>query len=82
MVAVEILLWLLPTVVVTVLAMAWVGWLGRERPTLPEQSEAAQRAAQERFAAAITRPHPHRTPLRNRHRERSTGVAVRIDRSA
>ncbi|HET7682238.1 MAG TPA: hypothetical protein VFK34_01065 [Marmoricola sp.] len=78
----EILLWLLPSVVVTIVVMLWVGRLGRERPALPDRSEAAQQAAQERFAAAITRPHPHRVPVRSRQRERSTGVAVRVDRSA
>ena len=28
----EILLWLAPAAVVTVLAMCWAGWAGRERP--------------------------------------------------
>jgi hypothetical protein len=79
---VEILLWLVPSAVVTLVAMAWVAWVGRERHALPDRSEAAQQAAQERFAAAITRPHPHRVATRGRQRERSTGVAVRVDRSA
>lgn len=75
-------MWLVPAAVMTLGAMLWVGWVGRERPALPDRSEAAQRAAQERFAAAITRPHPHRTPGRSRQRERSTGVAIRVDKSA
>jgi HAMP domain-containing protein len=79
---VEILLWLVPAAVATVAAMLWVSWLGRERPALPDRSEAAQKAARERFAAAITRPHPHGAPVRARQRERSTGVAIRVDKSA
>jgi hypothetical protein len=68
---VEILLWLLPAALATCAAMAWVGWVGRERPER-ERSEAEQ----ERFARAIMRPIPeeHRRP---RQRERSTGVAQR-----
>ena len=67
----EILLWLLPSVVVTCAAMAWVGWVGRERPER-ERSEADL----ERLARAVMRPIPeeHR---RTRQRERSTGVAQR-----
>ena len=76
----QILLWLVPSVVVTLVAMAWIAWVGRERPALPERSESAQQAARERFAAAITRPNPHGSTHRSRPRERSTGVAVRIDR--
>jgi hypothetical protein len=69
---VEILLWLLPTVVVTCAAMAWVSWIGRERP-----ERARSEAEQERFAQAIMRPIPDER--RPRQRERSTGVAVRRD---
>jgi len=69
----EILLWLLPAAVATCAAMAWVSWIGRERP---ERERSA--AEQERFARAIMRPIPdeHRRP---RQRERSTGVAQRRD---
>ena len=67
----EILLWLLPSVVVTCAAMAWVSWVGRDRPER-ERSEAEQ----ERFAEAIMRPLPGERP-RPRQREHSTGVAVR-----
>ncbi|MGY2875896.1 hypothetical protein ACVW00_003086 [Marmoricola sp. URHA0025 HA25] len=68
---VEILLWLLPAVVTTCAAMAWVGWVGRERPER-ERSDAEL----ERLARAVMRPIPdeHRRP---RQRERSTGVAQR-----
>ncbi len=37
-----ILLWLLPAVVVTVLAALWVSWRGRERPEMSRE-EAARR---------------------------------------
>lgn len=68
---VEILLWLLPSVVVTGAAMAWVSWVGRERP---ERERSA--AEQERFAQAVMRPVPDER-RRPRQRERSTGVAQR-----
>jgi hypothetical protein len=70
---VEILLWLLPAVVVTCAAMAWVGWLGRERPER-ERSDAEL----ERMARALARPVPTEQG-RSRQRERSTGVAQRRD---
>lgn len=70
---VDILLWLLPSVVVTCAAMAWVSWIGRERP---ERERSA--AEQERFADAIMRPMPDER-RRPRQRERSTGVAQRRD---
>jgi hypothetical protein len=70
---VEILLWLLPSVVVTCAAMAWVSWIGRARPER-ERSEAEQ----ERFARAVMRPIPD-DRRRPRQRERSTGVAQRRD---
>lgn len=70
----EILLWLLPTVVVTVIAMGVAGWVGRERPER-EQTQAEQ----DRFAEAIMRPLPTATKPRPdaRSHQRSTGVAVR-----
>jgi len=73
-----ILLWLLPPVVVTCVAMAVVGWVGRARPALSERSEAAQERARQRFAEAIRRDLPGSSagPM-TRPRERSTGVAVR-----
>jgi hypothetical protein len=71
-VTVEILLWLLPSVVVTCVAMAWVSWIGRDRP---ERERSA--AEQERFAEAMMRPVPGNERPGARQRERSTGVAVR-----
>jgi hypothetical protein len=74
---VEILWWWLPPAVVTVVAMLWVSWLGRARPTGPDRSDAAQ----EKFAAAILRDLPSEVTRQvnapRPMRERSTGIAVR-----
>ena len=68
----EILLWLVPPVVVTVLAMAWVAWLGREGRGEVDRDDAVRRLG----AALDKDPLPvRRTP--RPPRERSTGVAVR-----
>jgi hypothetical protein len=75
-VGVEILWWLAPPVVATVLAMAWVSWLGRER-----RGEVDREVAVRRLGAAMSKParvRPRTAPLRTAPRaERSTGVAVR-----
>lgn len=68
----EILLWLLPAAAITGLAMAWAGWVGRERPERERTP-----AEQERFAEAILKPLPVTARPRTRPREHSTGVAVR-----
>lgn len=68
----EILLWLVPPVVVTVLAMAWVGWLGRERRGEVDRDEAVRRLG----VALEKDPQPvHRVAAAPR--QRSSGVAVR-----
>jgi hypothetical protein len=69
---VEILLWLVPPVVVTVLAMAWVAWFGREGRGEVDRDEAVRRlgVALDKDPRAVR---PHTRPAR----ERSTGVAVR-----
>ena len=67
----EILLWLVPPVVVTVLAMVWVSWLGREG-----RGEVDPEVAVQRMAAALSRPQQTYVATARR-RERSTGVAVR-----
>jgi hypothetical protein len=69
---VEILLWLVPPVVVTVLAMVWVGWVGREGRGEVDHDEAVRRmgVALEKDPKPLS--HEARPP-----RERSTGVAVR-----
>lgn len=73
----EILLWWLPPAIVTLIAMLWVSWLGRARDLSPDRSDAAQ----ERFAAAISKDLPsevtHRASAPRPVRERSTGIAVR-----
>jgi hypothetical protein len=70
---VEILLWLLPSLVVTVAAMLWVGWLGREG-----RGEVDRDVAVERLARALAKEHPAaRRTVPERVRDRSTGIAVR-----
>jgi len=75
---VEILAWLVPSVVVLVVAMCWAAWAGRPRREESDRSEAAL----ERFARAITKEHPGahqpRPPV---VRDRSTGIAVRPSRA-
>jgi len=71
---VQILWWLAPPVVATVLAMLWVSWLGREGRGQVDRETAVRRlgeamARTPRTARVTTRPpSPH---------DRSTGVAVR-----
>lgn len=73
----EILLWLVPPVVVTLLAMLWVSWFGRDG-----RGEVDREVATARLAAAMRREHPGLarqapTPAR----DRSTGIAVRPSRT-
>ena len=77
----EILLWLVPPVVVTVATMIWVSWLGRPDHGRTDRSEAAYA----RFAEALARPldsgrRSRATRVPARPRDRSTGVAVRPSR--
>jgi hypothetical protein len=71
---VQILWWLAPPVVATVLAMLWVSWLGREGRGQVDREVAVRRlgeamARSPRTSRVTTRPSaPH---------DRSTGVAVR-----
>ena len=73
----EILLWLVPPVVVTCLAMLWVSWLGREGRGEVDPEVAVRRMAEalgkEPKAQANRRPP---APAR----DRSTGIAVRPSR--
>ncbi|NYE37582.1 hypothetical protein F4692_002715 [Nocardioides cavernae] len=69
----EILLWLVPSVAVTVLAMAWVSWAGRDG-----RGEVDRDVAVERLGRALAKDLPagtRRTPPPAR--DRSTGIAVR-----
>ncbi len=75
---VDILLWLAPSAVVTVVAMLWVAWLGREG-----RGEVDRDVAVTRLAAAMQRESSaarHRPP--QVPRDRSTGIAVRPSRAA
>jgi hypothetical protein len=75
---VEILLWLVPTGLVTVAMMVWAAWAGRPRREESDRSEAAY----ERFAAAIVKEHPGaRRPRPMTVRDRSTGIAIRPSRT-
>lgn len=71
----EILLWLVPPAVVTVVAMLWVAWLGREGRGEVDREEAVRRMGE-----ALGRPPRSRVVVRH-PRERSTGVAVRKNAS-
>jgi hypothetical protein len=75
---VEILWWLAPACVVTVLAMVRAAWAGRPRRDERDRSEAAY----ERFAAAMAKDHPAvgRPQQLMTVRDRSTGIAVRPSR--
>jgi hypothetical protein len=74
---VEILLWLVPPVVVTVVAMVWVGWLGRAG-----RGEVDREVAVRRLAEAMQREpkRPAAYAARTPARDRSTGIAVRPSR--
>ena len=69
----EILLWLVPSVAVTVLAMAWVSWVGRDR-----RGEVDREVAAERLGKALAKELPAGTRRTSAPaRDRSTGIAVR-----
>jgi hypothetical protein len=75
---VNVLVWLLPSAVVLVVAMAWAAWAGRPQREQDDRSEAAY----ERFARAIAKEHPAaRRPRPAARRDRSTGIAVRPSRT-
>lgn len=74
---VEILWWLVPSGVVTVLAMLWVAWLARDG-----RGEVDRDVAVERLAAAMQRDHPGAGRGRPQApTDRSTGIAVRPSRA-
>ncbi len=72
----EILFWLVPPVVVTLVAMLWVSWLGREG-----RGEVDRDVAIRRLTQAMTKDHPARYAPRTPARDRSTGIAVRPSRA-
>ena len=74
----EILLWLVPPAVVTVVAMLWVGWIGREG-----RGEVDREVAVRRLGEALGRRPQHPGYAADRtERDRSTGIAVRPSRRA
>jgi hypothetical protein len=75
---VEILLWLAPPAVVTVVAMLWAGWMGRS-----SRGEVDREVAVRRLGEALSRRPQHRPYAAARgERDRSTGIAVRPSRRA
>ena len=70
----EILLWLVPAAVVTVLAMCWVGWAGRER------AEPDREVLLRRLEKGLSTETPLRYAAPRPERDRSTGIAVRRSR--
>ena len=74
----EILLWLVPPAAVTVVAMVWVSWLGREG-----RGEVDREVAVRRLGEALEKkPRAPRYAADNPARDRSTGIAVRPSRAA
>lgn len=74
----EILLWLVPPAVVTVVAMGWAGWVGREG-----RGEVDREVAVRRLGEALgRRPTLPGYAVERRERDRSTGIAVRPSRRA
>ena len=73
----EILLWLVPPAAVTVVAMVWVSWLGREG-----RGEVDREVAVRRLGEALEKkPRAPRYAADNPPRDRSTGIAVRPSRA-
>ena len=69
----EILLWLVPSLVVLVAAMTWATWVGREG-----RGEVDRDVAAERLGKALAKDHTSRRRVApERVRDRSTGIAVR-----
>lgn len=72
----EILLWLVPSAVVALVAMAWVSWAGRDG-----RGEVDRDVAVERLGRALTKEPPAGTRRTSAPvRDRSTGIAVRPSR--
>lgn len=90
----QILLWLVPPVLVTVVAMIWVSVVGHARArdeqllghALDASHERARERSRQRMGEALARdlPSPEKPHARGQARgqagERSTGVAVRPSR--
>jgi hypothetical protein len=75
---VEILLWLVPSAVVALAAMAWVSWAGRDG-----RGEVDRDVAVERLGRALSKELPAGTRRTSAPaRDRSTGIAVRPSHGA
>lgn len=72
-----ILWWWLPAAVVTLLAIGWVTWYGRDGRGELDRDEAVKKMAE----ALAQQPPADRPTARPRPRDRSTGIAVRPTRS-
>lgn len=68
----EILLWLVPSALVTLAAMVWAAWAGRAAERAVDREEAVRR-----LARVLEREDRGPTTVVRTPRERSTGVAVR-----
>jgi hypothetical protein len=77
---VQVLWWLVPPLVATVVAMLWAGWAGRARDEVHRDDS---EEALERMAKALSRSTPAKARVRVRPApmERSHGVAMRTTRS-
>ncbi len=81
-----VLLWLAPTLVVTLVAMLWVSWAGREgrgevdREVALRRMERVLDPAPRRGLARLARRRPVPSYVAPVRRERSTGLAVRPSR--
>ena len=79
----EILLWLVPSVLTTAAAMAWVAWLGREGRGEVDRDVAVRRLAGALEPDQRRRRAPRPAPgyaAPQPERDRSTGIAVRPSR--
>ncbi len=74
----EILLWLVPAALVTLVAMVWVTWAGRESRREIDRDEAVAK-----MAKALSKDLPPKVArsVPAPPRDRSTGVAVRPSRA-
>ncbi|MFN8193675.1 MAG: hypothetical protein U0R80_05240 [Nocardioidaceae bacterium] len=72
----EILLWLTPPLVVTLAAMAWVSWVGRDSTREVDPDVAAARMERALSRRTPVRYAPRRPPVA----ERGHGVALRASR--
>ena len=78
----DVLLWLVPTAVATVVACAWAGWAGHRQQVEARAdrrpSAADDAASRARLGVALAKPLPRRAGhVASQRVEPATGVAVR-----